>query len=57
LEDLEGGFEMVGCYPKGMAWDMCYGREGEDKKVEGIKMLGWFDRDPLYGERGPALEL
>jgi uncharacterized protein YjlB len=57
LEDLEGGFEMVGCYPKGKSWDMCYGRKGEEGKVEGIKKLGWFERDPVYGDTGPALDV
>lgn len=57
LEDLEGGFEMVGSYPKGASWDMCYGREGEEKKVWGIKGLGWFERDPVYGDEGPVLDV
>ncbi|KAK3670863.1 hypothetical protein LTR78_009307 [Recurvomyces mirabilis] len=57
LEDLEGGFEMVGCYPKGFNWDMCYGKKGEEGKIEKIKDLGWFGRDPVYGSEGPALDL
>ena len=57
LEDLEGGFEMVGSYPKGASWDMCYGREGEEKKVWGVKGLGWFERDPVYGDEGPVLDV
>jgi uncharacterized protein YjlB len=57
LEDLEGGFQMVGSYPKGYNWDMCYGNTGEEEKVEGIKKLGWFERDPVYGEKGPVLEV
>ena len=63
-EDLsEGGegFEMVGCYPTGFNWDMCYGdgRAGEDNKVleEMIRGLSWFGRDPVYGERGPVLDV
>ncbi|KAI3320724.1 RmlC-like cupin domain-containing protein [Xylariaceae sp. AK1471] len=60
-EDMEGGggFEMVGAYPAGCTWDMCYGREGEgeEEKVEGIKALGWFERDPLYGDEGPVLDV
>lgn len=55
LEDLEGGFEMVGSYPTGKNWDMCYGKEGEEGKVDGIKKLGWFERDPVYGDEGPVL--
>ncbi|KAI9842863.1 MAG: hypothetical protein M1837_006884 [Sclerophora amabilis] len=56
LQDLDGGFEMVGSYPKGRLWDMCYGRTGEEEKVKGIQDLGWFDRDPVYGGSGPVLE-
>jgi uncharacterized protein YjlB len=57
LEDLEGGFEMVGCYPPEKQWDMCYGKKGEEGKVEGIKNMGWFERDPVYGEKGPVLDV
>ncbi len=57
LEDIEGGFSMVGSYPKGKDWDMCYGREGEEDKVRGIESLGWFDRDPVYGDEGPSLQV
>lgn len=61
LEDLSGGvgggFEMVGSYPKGCQWDMCYGKAGEEGKVEGIGKLPWFDRDPVYGDRGPVLDV
>jgi uncharacterized protein YjlB len=58
LEDLSGadGFEMVGSYPKSKEWDMCYGKAGEEKKVEGISKLGWFQRDPVYGDEGPVLD-
>ncbi|OIW25386.1 hypothetical protein CONLIGDRAFT_622957 [Coniochaeta ligniaria NRRL 30616] len=56
LEDL-GGFEMVGSYMPGCEWDMCYGREGEEDKVRGIKGLGWFGRDPVYGDEGPVLDV
>ena len=55
LEDLGGGFEMVGSYPEGASWDMCYGKKGEEVKVEGIKKLGWFKGDPIYGDDGPVL--
>ncbi|KAL6245693.1 hypothetical protein RBB50_007692 [Rhinocladiella similis] len=55
LEDY-GGFQMVGSYPIGKSWDMCYGREGEEGKVRAIKDLGWFEKDPIYGEDGPSLK-
>lgn len=57
LEEVEKPFVMVGCYPPGCGWDMCYGRPGEEHRVEGIKDLGWFDKDPVYGDAGPALEV
>ena len=53
-EDVDGGFEMVGAYPAGRAWDMCYGKKCEEEKVEGIAKLPWFDRDPVYGDEGPV---
>ncbi|KAF7922801.1 uncharacterized protein EAE97_010965 [Botrytis byssoidea] len=58
LEDLTGDFQMIGSYPKGKTWDMCYGdgSSGEEEKIRGIADLEWFDRDPLYGDQGPVLE-
>lgn len=55
LQDMDGGFEMVGSYPNGEQWDMCYGKKGEEAKISKIKTLGWFERDPVYGEKGPAI--
>lgn len=56
LDDLQGGFEMVGSYPTGgPQWDMCYGREGEEKAVQRISTLEWLKSDPLYGDGGPAV--
>ena len=57
LEDMNGGFNMVGSYPTGRSWDMCYGNEGEEERVKGIASLGWFERDPIYGNEGPALHV
>ena len=59
LEDY-GGFKMVGSYPVDAdQWDMCYGRTGEDARAieTRIRKLSWFEKDPLYGEDGPALQL
>ena len=56
LEDY-GGFQMVGSYPKGCNWDMCYGREGEEEKSKSISKLGWFEKDPIYGSEGPSLNV
>ena len=57
LEDIGGGFSMVGSYPTGKSWDMCYGHEGEEDQVNGIGSLGWFKKDPIYGEEGPSLQV
>lgn len=57
LEEMESPFQMVGSYPKGCSWDMCYGNEGEEAKARQIEKLGWFERDPVYGDEGPALGL
>ncbi|KAI8656983.1 hypothetical protein LRP88_12299 [Fusarium phalaenopsidis] len=57
LEDLTGGFEMVGSYPEGHNWDMCYGKSGEEEKVNAIKNLEWFPRDPIYGDQGPTKDV
>ncbi|KAI7531991.1 hypothetical protein KC331_g13809 [Hortaea werneckii] len=57
MEDVEGGFSMVGSYPKGCNWDMCYGHAGEEAKIEKIKDLPWFTRDPVYGDSGPVLDV
>ncbi|KAG8954126.1 hypothetical protein FRC04_000346 [Tulasnella sp. 424] len=57
LEEIESPFQMVGSYPKGFSWDMCYGKEGDEAKAKQIEKLGWFDKDPVYGEEGPALEV
>ena len=57
LDDYGSGFEMVGSYPKGKRWDMCYGKKEEEAKIEAIASLGWFERDPLYGEDGPVLHI
>jgi hypothetical protein len=27
----------------------------EEAKINGISGLGWFEKDPLYGDDGPAL--
>lgn len=55
LLDDHGGFQMVGSYPAGKNWDMCYGKSGEESKVQGISSLGWFKADPIYGREGPVL--
>ena len=50
------GFEMVGSYEKGKSWDMCYGEEGEEERVERIKDVEWWAKDPIYGSEGPVVD-
>lgn len=60
LEDLHGNqeeFRMVGAYPPGKQWDMCYGKPEEKEKVQSIIHVAWFQLDPLYGLDGPALHV
>lgn len=56
MEDY-GGFQMVGSYPVGKNWDMCYGKLGEEDRIQDISSLGWFDKDPVFGDQGPCLEI
>ncbi|EFR00563.1 cupin domain-containing protein [Nannizzia gypsea CBS 118893] len=55
LEDTRGDFAMVGAYPPGIQWNMCYGEEEVGKEKPIIQSVGWFDRDPIYGDSGPVL--
>lgn len=57
IEDLSGDFLMVGSYPKGKNWDMCYGHQDEAEKIHSIAALPWFQRDPIYGDKGPVLQV
>lgn len=60
LDDLDQNaepFKMVGAYPHGKQWDMCYGQTEEEAKVQDIQNVAWFKRDPLYGDDGPALHV
>jgi uncharacterized protein YjlB len=56
LDDFNCDFEMVGSYPRGKSWEICYGKQGEEK-VKGIARLGRFEKDPLYRDDGPVLKL
>lgn len=55
-EEGNDRFEMVGSYPTGFGWDMCYGEKGEESKVKSIEKLSWFTKDPAYGDEGPVLD-
>ncbi len=50
-------FEVVGAYPDGMSWDMCYGKpEERPEKMENIKEVPLPETDPVFGQEGPLLE-
>jgi uncharacterized protein YjlB len=53
-----GNFAVVGAYPVGQMWDMCYGREGErpgtDRVIAAVPIPG---NDPVHGKNGPLLDL
>ena len=53
-----GSFAVVGAYPDGQMWDMCYGRDGErpgtDRNIAGVSVPR---KDPVFGESGPLLRL
>jgi uncharacterized protein YjlB len=56
LEEGHDGFEMVGSYPRGCdQWDMCTGKSEERSKWKTIEALEWFNRDPVFGDDGPAI--
>jgi len=50
-------FAIVGAYPAGQDWDMCYGKPGErpeaDRNIERVPLP---KTDPLYGRTGPLIE-
>ena len=51
-------FRVVGAYPRGQSWDMCYGKEGERPQVErNIAALADPLADPVQGAAGILLQL
>lgn len=45
---------VVGAYPKGQDWDLCYGKAGERPKAdENIARVALPKLDPAYGPNGP----
>lgn len=50
-------FAIVGAYPRGQDWDMCYGKPGERPKAdERIAHVPLPEADPIYGPGGPLVE-
>ena len=47
-------FRIVGGYPRGQDWDMCYGKPGERPKADRhIASVALPEADPIYGATGP----
>lgn len=56
--EQSGDFMVVGAYPQGQIWDMCYGRPGERPAVDRvIAELPLPGADPVFGVEGPLLKL
>ena len=53
----EGNLVVVGAYPQGQSYDMCYGKREErpeaDRRIVGVPLP---ESDPLYGPDGPLLD-
>ena len=50
-------FSIVGAYPKGQDWDMCYGESGErPNAAKRIAHVPLPQADPVYGANGPLME-
>ncbi|KAI5291694.1 hypothetical protein KEM54_001664 [Ascosphaera aggregata] len=56
VRNHEGGFEMVGAYPPGTSWDMCYGEEEEKDITSNIGKAAWLKKDPVWGDEGPIVD-
>jgi uncharacterized protein YjlB len=53
-----GDFRVVGAYPEGQMWDMCYGENGERPRTEiNIVQVPTPSSDPVLGAKGPLLGL
>jgi uncharacterized protein YjlB len=51
-------FKVVGAYPEGQMWDMCYGADGERPETdENIARVPVPQCDPVYGMNGPLIDL
>jgi|SRR5579862_2232596 len=50
-------FAVVGGYPRGQDWDMCYGKPGERPRTDhNIARVPLPQADPIYGQDGPLLK-
>jgi uncharacterized protein YjlB len=52
-----GDFRVVGAYPRGQRWDLCYGEPGERPGADqNIARVPLPEADPIYGTNGPLIE-
>jgi uncharacterized protein YjlB len=50
-------FGVVGAYPLGQHWDVCYGKPGERPRADdNIARVSLPHADPVYGTQGPLVE-
>lgn len=50
-------FRVVGAYPRGQRWDLCYGEPGERPRADqNIARVPLPQADPVYGTDGPLIE-
>ncbi len=49
-------FAVVGAYPSGQSWDLCYGKRAERPRVDrNIAAVPLPSSDPIFGAAGPLL--
>ncbi|EEH36209.1 cupin domain-containing protein [Paracoccidioides lutzii Pb01] len=48
---------VLGRWSVSMEWDMCYRMGEEGDKAVGIGKVGWFEKDPVYGDKGPVFDV
>jgi uncharacterized protein YjlB len=50
-------FAVVGAYPQGQHWDMCYGKASERPRADkNIAQVPLPTTDPVFGSQGPLLQ-
>ena len=58
LLEKTSGFLVVGAYPEGQSYDICYGKPGErpaaDQRIGRVPLPA---RDPVKGKQGPLRDL
>jgi uncharacterized protein YjlB len=54
----EPALGVVGAYPAGQEWDMCYGNTDErERTLQNIGSVSLPETDPVFGARGPLVDL